>query len=1680
MSTAPSSPESDANLSGLGRLLLGTNEGSKPSGPWVPPTAEELHAILPQYEIVKMLGRGGMGAVYMGRQTALDRPVAIKILSGALEESDQGFTERFKNEARAMGKLNHPAIVSVYEFGQHDSGLLYIVMEYVDGTDVAKMIAAKGRLHTEHAMAITAHVCDALAYAHERGIIHRDIKPANIMVGYDGEVKVADFGLAKVDVGGHTLGLTQSGMAMGTLHFMAPEALMLGASVDHRADIYAVGVMLYQMLTGKLPQGMFKMPSLQVPGLDPRYDGIIAKAMMEDREARYQSAREMRSDLDGILTQPVVKADPAASQAQQPVLPTQARPQRPGGKPVMRPAATPSVPQPAPRGGHSWLWVAALGLLALGGVAWWLIQPGSQAGKPAGAEQTVATEAAAQITPVTSAPPAVREDAWMPLFNKPEDFDPKASLELRDGWVVKKPSATGSTMTYGSNVLDGAIRAEFTGVQCTLRLRNYSNTSYNLDYKGNTLRLFWQGWDDAQKKEIYSTLKEVALPAASGAEEPFTLELRTVGKVITGSLNGRELIRVEDSRGSKAGRRGISLGNAKARKIEQLILDQSTSIAVEPVPAAPATAVDRQPPFPAGAAQPVFTNSLGMKFVRIPDTRHLVCIHETRRRDYAKFASATSGLDQSWRSPSHRGVPLPQEDDHPVSMVSWEDAHKFNEWLGKTEKLRYRLPSSREWSILSGLEKLEPPSQPNTSGSKVSGVFPWGAQWPPPAMVGNLADEDYHQISPSDRHLPGYKDGFQTTAPVMRFKPSSSGVYDLAGNVAEFCRNLDEEIGKYALVRGSSFDDWLESVLTSAQRAHLNTFVRHPNLGFRVVIEDYLPPPVAKITSPTSVPGLSTVPLTRTSPLTWIDTKGRSIQAKFVRLEGANVLLDIAGKVAPVALNTLSAVSQQQARDLQAKASEKIADVAGSPAQATKDQPFVNSLGMKFVPVPGTKVLFCVHETRRKDFAAFAAQNTSVGGNWKIPVLNDSPLVGEPFDQHPVAKVSRDDAESFCKWLSGQSQYSYRLPTDEEWSKAAGFDEPRTSADTPDDLNTRAVSGTAARIYPWGTEWPPPADAGNYSGEFTSDSDNFPTTSPAMSFGANKYGLHDLGGNVWEWVSDQYWNKDALSGTLRGGGWDTDREWPRRSGSRFGERRNVGAAIFGFRVVLELPDGTASVAAPVSPVAWIDAQGRRIEANFVRLEGANVLLDIAGKVTPVPLNTLSAASQQQARELQSGISTPATPVAPAAAPSPVPNPAASFLVHSDDFDDGTLSSAWRQDGVAWHCLGGELTTTKEFLQDGGDKGGGIWLMRDLPVNFRVQFKLTQAERDEAELICEVAGRPAEASSRAVPGYRIHFQAEPKSPQVIRKGTFTLPGKAEPYRGGVGKLYEHVVIERRDGKTLEYRNGNLLKATGVDSTPIPTGWLGFHFVKGAPLINELRIYDLDQGTPPPVDRLTGALPSGLLTGQVKDNRNKPAGGTIVRLIATDLVATKADAIGRFAFKNLTPGNYLLRAEGSAGEVEEPLLLRSDGDRRAHAPITLKTTRTFGIRWVHQTKPGSLSLEGEGTVAGEAWFSTMHHGFVMSRGGPPDRLTGALQCDFSLVMNGRKVTFGSRHGSAPVARLERVPFDAILAADQGGPLDKQGYFPNPLKSGDNLKQGDAFTVRNETDGTYGKVEIMHVPN
>lgn len=276
---------------------------------WEPPTVEEAARLFPNYQVVDVLGRGGMGAVYKAVQTALDRVVAIKLLP--LEISiDRDFADRFVREARTMAKLNHPNIVSVYDFGTTTEGHLYFVMEFVEGTTLHHLIKSTG-LKPNQALELIVHICEALQYAHTEGVVHRDIKPANVLVDTKGRVKVADFGLARVDAPtAEQWGQTMTGMVLGTPDYMAPEQKS-GSRVDHRADIYSLGVMLYEMLCGQVPQGVFDPPSQRV-SVDERVDQVVIRAMQQEPDRRYPNTAEMKTEVETIRSTPMPVQSPAA------------------------------------------------------------------------------------------------------------------------------------------------------------------------------------------------------------------------------------------------------------------------------------------------------------------------------------------------------------------------------------------------------------------------------------------------------------------------------------------------------------------------------------------------------------------------------------------------------------------------------------------------------------------------------------------------------------------------------------------------------------------------------------------------------------------------------------------------------------------------------------------------------------------------------------------------------------------------------------------------------------------------------------------------------------------------------------------------------------------------------------------------------------------------------------------------------------------------------------------------------------------------------------------------------------------------------------------------------------------------------------------------------------------------
>jgi polar amino acid transport system substrate-binding protein len=278
-------------------LRQGLTEPSPAPGgePFTPPGPAELAPLFPQLEILELLGVGGMGAVYKARQVSLDRTVALKVLTRPADEAP-AFAERFAREARTLARLGHPNIVAVHDSGRAGD-LYYLVMEYVDGVDLRRALR-QGLLPAAEAVCVVRQVLGALAFAHEQGVVHRDIKPENILLTARGMAKVVDFGLAKLLARAPAeLSLTSTQQVLGTWSYMAPEQLERPQEVDHRADIYSTGMVLYELLTGELPRGSFVPPSAK-SAVDPRVDQAVLRALAREPERRYQRAADMARDLE--------------------------------------------------------------------------------------------------------------------------------------------------------------------------------------------------------------------------------------------------------------------------------------------------------------------------------------------------------------------------------------------------------------------------------------------------------------------------------------------------------------------------------------------------------------------------------------------------------------------------------------------------------------------------------------------------------------------------------------------------------------------------------------------------------------------------------------------------------------------------------------------------------------------------------------------------------------------------------------------------------------------------------------------------------------------------------------------------------------------------------------------------------------------------------------------------------------------------------------------------------------------------------------------------------------------------------------------------------------------------------------------------------------------------------------
>jgi serine/threonine protein kinase len=819
----PTIPSSDDPLHGNAPsdLLRAALEGEECPIPashtsWQAPAPEELALLMPHYSITRLIGRGGMGAVYQGVQLSLDRDVAIKLLPPELGAEPE-FEARFKREAMALARLNHPNIVQIHDYGQTIGGHHYIVMEYVDGSDLHQLIRSGG-LDVAEALNAVGQICGALDFAHGEGFVHRDIKPANIFITRKGVLKIGDFGLAKLTGAGSPGGndadhLTRSDVIMGTLHYIAPEQLGGNDAIDHRADIFSLGVMFYEMLTGTVPRGVFRPPSERVRALDMRIDGVVFKAMEEDPDDRYQSAADLMSDVEAIRAATPAKPGPGAGAA-----------------------FVPATPPAKTRQGLRSLPARVVGMSVIAGLVSWAFW--HRGGPPKLPEENpIGVDDSVILPPPGSGMPR-------PPLTPDSASSPDAVRK-----VVGEEEPTGASRSSIPSAASRSIEPLRAALaECRELDRKWRDSVpgapmpafevfFVRDEDPRSLGASFVGLEAMSKKERWTPLDKTAAHS-------FAFQFAKSARDLTDNLkllNGRS--RSGDGDKDREFPREL-IDSGLTEKLKEAVHTVITDVAfaeTEPnrdpnpeavTPNTPQTKTSLDPN-KATKDQP-FANSLGMKFVPVPETGVLFCIHETRFRDYEAYASENPGIANNWRNQTHDGFVITSRAvDHPVTWVSWSETKAFCDWLSKKEGRHYRLPTDAEWKSAAGMA-----GRPG-KGIPTGRPYSWGSEWPPPPSAGNYSDQSRKAKAPApypSNYLENYDDGFPTTAPVMSFAPNEFGLYDLGGNVWEWLDDKEKETGEARLRRGGSWRLGSQADLQLSYLLSNEPAARDPIHGFRLVL----------------------------------------------------------------------------------------------------------------------------------------------------------------------------------------------------------------------------------------------------------------------------------------------------------------------------------------------------------------------------------------------------------------------------------------------------------------------------------------------------------------------------------------------------------------------------------------------------------------------------------------------------------------------------------------------------------------------------------------------------------------------------------------------------------------------------------------------------------------------------
>ena len=533
------------------------------------------------------------------------------------------------------------------------------------------------------------------------------------------------------------------------------------------------------------------------------------------------------------------------------------------------------------------------------------------------------------------------------------------------------------------------------------------------------------------------------------------------------------------------------------------------------------------PSSPQEALQRGRRSTLGMRFVSVPGTTVRFSVWETRVSDWNQFLEAKK---YPWTFQPH----FKQEANHPVVGVNLQDAIAFCNWLTEKERseelinpaMSYRLPTPEEWDAAAGLASARKNNLSRTAEDQLQDTqsFVWGMEWPPPAKAANYAEGE----------IPGYNDGFVYTAPVGQFNPTPEGLYDIAGNVWEWTDKPDMKSLSTGTLRGGSWAYFRRECLVSSYRYSVPAELRMATIGFRVVFDDKQ--------------------LTAQLLAQQDQANKESLEARINDMRRT----EEPDKDAVDALRRkMSGVEKESAPD------------PSKLTAATTGMPYLNTLGLRLVPLePASHRLICTTETRVRDLDAWLK---ATSGTWaKKPPF----LLG---DKHPAAGVSWKDATAFCAWLTDKERKSllisekasYRLPTDVEWSLAAGL-----KGETGADPAARHLGDK--KHFPWPTksadDWVPQIMSVNLdasTGRIPGFSDNFSYTCDVDKSLPNPLGLFEVGGNVSEWCQDE-WPGEPTHRVIRGGSWLIFQRDRLLTSARDHATMDASRADLGFRVVLDL------------------------------------------------------------------------------------------------------------------------------------------------------------------------------------------------------------------------------------------------------------------------------------------------------------------------------------------------------------------------------------------------------------------------------------------------------------------------------------------------------------------------------